>query len=110
MSYPLLAGLVITTTAVGVLILILTGARPPWRALALGMCGMLVLTAVFDTLIIAIGLVDYDPATLLGPRLGPVPIEDFSYAIAAALGAPVLFSRLRKDRTGTPGGRDEDLA
>lgn len=98
MSYPVLAGLVTASALLISAILIWLGARPAWRALGLGVLGVLVLTAVFDSVIIAVGLVDYDPATLLGLRIGMAPIEDFSYAIAAAIGAPVLFSLLRRHR------------
>lgn len=98
MSYPLLAGLVVLAAGLAMAVLTGLGARPNWRALGLGSLGVLVLTAVFDSVIIAVGLVDYDPTTLLGPRIGWAPIEDFSYAIAAAIGAPVLFSWLHGRR------------
>jgi hypothetical protein len=46
---------------------------------------LLASTAVFDNLIIAAGLVDYDESRILGIRIGLAPIEDFLYAIAAVL-------------------------
>ena len=44
-----------------------------------------VLTAVFDTVMIATGLFAYSDAHLSGPRVGLAPIEDFAYPIAGVL-------------------------
>ena len=55
---------------------------------------LLVLTAIFDNLMIAAGLVAYDDALTSGLRLGLAPIEDFSYAIAAAVFVPSVWSVL----------------
>lgn len=70
---------------------------PPGRlAAAVALCGLVVLafTAVFDNVIILTGLVAYDPATLLGVRIGVAPVEDFAYALAAVGGLPVLWLAL----------------
>jgi lycopene cyclase domain-containing protein len=56
---------------------------------------MLVLTLVFDNLIIATGIVDYDPAKISGLRLGVAPIEDFAYTLVALVLVPSLFNFLR---------------
>ncbi|QJW37870.1 lycopene cyclase domain-containing protein [Cellulosimicrobium protaetiae] len=53
-----------------------------------------VLTLVFDTLMIAADLYVYDPDKILGVYLWGAPLEDFAYAIAAALGMPVLWTVL----------------
>lgn len=55
---------------------------------------LLVLTAVFDNLMIAAGLVAYDDALTSGLRLGLAPIEDFSYAVAAAVFVPSVWALL----------------
>ena len=55
---------------------------------------LLILTAIFDNLMIAAGLVAYDDALTSGLRLGLAPIEDFSYAIAAAVFVPSVWSVL----------------
>ena len=52
---------------------------------------LLVLTAVFDNLMIAAGLVAYDDELTSGLRLGLAPIEDFSYAVAAAVFVPSVW-------------------
>ena len=61
------------------------------RAVVLTLVALLVLTAVFDNLMIAAGLVDYDSTHITGLRLGIAPLEDFTYPLAAALGLPALW-------------------
>jgi len=53
-----------------------------------------VLTLVFDTLMIAADLYVFDPGKILGVYLWGAPLEDFAYALAAALGTPVLWTVL----------------
>ncbi|AVM65689.1 prenyltransferase [Dietzia cinnamea] len=55
---------------------------------------LLVLTAIFDNIMIAAGLVAYDDALTSGIRLGVAPIEDFSYAIAASVFVPSVWFTL----------------
>ncbi len=52
------------------------------------------LTLVFDSLMIGVGLYVYAPDKILGIYLGGAPLEDFAYPIAAALGMPVLWTAL----------------
>ena len=40
----------------------------------------------------------YDPAKILGVRIGVAPVEDFSYAIVAALALPALWVLLGRRR------------
>ncbi len=72
--------------------------RPGYRrllpSLGIALVGVLVLTAVFDNIMIGIGLVDYDPDRINGLRLGVAPIEDFAYPVAAALLLPALWALL----------------
>ena len=56
---------------------------------------MLLLTLVFDNLIIATGIVDYDPEKISGVRLGVAPIEDFAYTLVALVLVPSVFNFLR---------------
>jgi lycopene cyclase domain-containing protein len=55
------------------------------------MLPMLVLTAVFDNLIILAGIVGYDETKLLGISIGVVPIEDFAYTVVAVLLVPAIW-------------------
>jgi lycopene cyclase domain-containing protein len=68
------------------------------RGLAVALVVVLLLTAVFDNVMIAIGLVAYDDAHLSGVFVGLAPIEDFSYAVFAAIVLPSLWSLLRPSR------------
>ena len=57
---------------------------------------MLILTAVFDNLIILAGIVDYDTSKLLGIYVGVVPIEDFAYTVVAVLLVPAIWKAVSK--------------
>ncbi|SMH29100.1 lycopene cyclase domain-containing protein [Rathayibacter oskolensis] len=60
---------------------------------------LLVMTAVFDNVMIGVGLlVAYDDELISGIRIGVAPIEDFAYAIAAALLLPALWALLPSRR------------
>jgi lycopene cyclase domain-containing protein len=56
------------------------------------------LTMVFDTLMIGADLYVYAPDKILGVYIWGAPLEDFAYAIAAAIGMPVLWVVLGKRR------------
>ena len=55
------------------------------------------MTAVFDNLIIMAGIVDYDPAKILGIYIYQAPVEDFFYAVLAAILVPTLWNKIGKD-------------
>ena len=57
---------------------------------------MLILTAVFDNLIILAGIVDYDATKLMGIYVGVVPIEDFAYTVVAVMLVPVIWKAANK--------------
>lgn len=58
---------------------------------------MLVLTAIFDNLIVATGIVAYDESKLLGIKLLTVPLEDFAYTIVAVLLVPAIWKAMTKN-------------
>jgi lycopene cyclase domain-containing protein len=60
----------------------------PWRAIGLATVALLVITAIFDNVIIGLGIVAYDESKISGIKIGLAPIEDFAYSLAA----PVLIS------------------
>ena len=55
------------------------------------MIPMLILTAVFDNLIILAGIVGYDETKLMGIIIGVIPIEDFAYTVVAVLLVPAIW-------------------
>ncbi len=67
-----------------------------WPAYLIAMVPMLALTAVFDNLIIASGIVAYDASKISGLFIGFAPIEDFAYTIAAVLIVPSVWSAMLK--------------
>ncbi|TFB95317.1 MULTISPECIES: lycopene cyclase domain-containing protein [unclassified Cryobacterium] len=80
--------------------------RPSRRRVAAIGCALLavlVLSAIFDNVMIGVGLVAYDPAHTSGLRLGLAPVEDFAYPLATALLLPALWTLLPGRRA--PGGR-----
>lgn len=93
-----------------VAVLVLLAARRlrlPAVAATLGI--LLLMTAVFDNIMIGIGLVDYEPTLISGAFLGIAPLEDFAYAIAAALLLPALWQLLPASRSrSAPASRRQD--
>lgn len=59
---------------------------------------LLGMTAVFDNVMIGIGLVGYDASKISGVFVGIAPLEDFSYAVAALILLPSLWVLLGSRR------------
>lgn len=81
------------------------GLRGRARRVALGAACcttavVLVLTAVFDNLMIAAGLFTYSPEHTSGVSVGLAPLEDFAYPVAAVLLLPSLWILLGKRAEG----------
>jgi lycopene cyclase domain-containing protein len=68
------------------------------RRSATGLAAVLlfVLTAVFDSVMIAAGLFGYADGTRLGPVLGLAPVEDFAYPLVAVLLVPAVWTLCRR--------------
>ncbi len=89
MNYLVLNGLVLLGTILASLILLRRIPakhkhhilKPFWFTLS----AILLLTVLFDSLIIAAGIVGYDTARILGVYIGRAPIEDFAYAVASVV-------------------------
>jgi len=60
---------------------------------------LLVMTMVFDNVIVTLRVVAYDPALIWGAKIGAIPVEDLAYSIAAVVLLPSLWVLF--DRTGT---------
>lgn len=63
-----------------------------WSAIAVTMIVLLLMTAVFDNVMIGVGLVGYDEALISGVFVGIAPLEDFAYAVAAVVLLPALWT------------------
>jgi len=63
----------------------------PWLAMVCTLGILLLVTAVFDNVMIGIGLVGYDTSKISGAFIGIAPLEDFGYAVAAAVLLPSVW-------------------
>jgi lycopene cyclase domain-containing protein len=94
MTYWLLNAAFLAVVALVALAAILSRRAPRWRAVGITLAGVLVMTAVFDNVMIGVGLVGYDATKISGVFVGVAPLEDFAYAIAAVVGLPSLWTLL----------------
>ncbi|PJJ63478.1 lycopene cyclase domain-containing protein [Compostimonas suwonensis] len=92
MSYLLLdVAFLAVTVVVGAFAWRRRATRRMLPAAGIALAILLVLTAGFDTVMIAVGLVDYAPEHILGTLIGLAPIEDFAYPVAAVVLLPSLW-------------------
>ncbi|MEV4737989.1 MULTISPECIES: lycopene cyclase domain-containing protein [unclassified Microbacterium] len=103
------------TGAASVAAIALTLATPRGRrarpaAIAVTIAVLFVLTAVFDTVMIASGLFHYSTGHLLDVHIGLAPIEDFAYPLAGAVLLPALWMLLRARRDAKVGVGDRESA
>jgi len=75
--------------------------RQLWTALV----HILIMTAIFDSLIIMAGIVNYDESKISGITIWLAPAEDFAYAVAAVIFVPLVWTLLGPKQGGT--GVDE---
>jgi len=72
--------------------------RPPgrrwWLCTGAVTAVLLVLTAIFDSLMIAADLFRFDEDRLLGLHVILAPVEDFAWPVASALALPALWTLL----------------
>jgi lycopene cyclase domain-containing protein len=68
------------------------------RALGLATVLTLLMTLVFDNLIILAGIVGYDENLISGLKLGIAPIEDFSYTLVGLVLIPLTWELLGKKK------------
>ena len=103
MTYWLINAAFLAVVAAVAIAALATRRAPRWPALGLAAALILVMTAVFDNVMIAVGLVAYAPEHISGAFIGAAPLEDFAYAIAAVVGLPCLWSLLgRREQRESP--------
>lgn len=100
MTYLQLAAVfLVFAAAAGVALALIARPHAPRPvAVLVTIAALFLLTAVFDTIMIATGLFHYSPGHLLGLHIGLAPVEDFTYPLAGALLLPALWSALRARR------------
>jgi lycopene cyclase domain-containing protein len=96
MTYWALNAIFLGVVAVVALAAVLSRRGPRWASVGLVLIGVLVLTAVFDNVMISVGLVGYDTAKISGAFVGVAPLEDFAYAIAVVVLLPSLWVLLER--------------
>ncbi|KDA05622.1 lycopene cyclase [Microbacterium sp. CH12i] len=85
MSVPFV-GVALVVFCVGALHARKGGSLPHYlTSWAMASLALLVLTAVFDNVMIAAGFFDYGAEEISGFRLGLIPLEDLLYPLAAGL-------------------------
>lgn len=84
--------------------------RPPRHgpALVVAILGLVALTAVFDSLMIAGGLFTYASDRISGIRIGLAPVEDLAYPIAAALLGSAVWNHRRSSPESRRGRGESD--
>ena len=75
-----------------IFVLFMQHMKKPNKTWWISLCILLVLTAVFDSIIIWAGIVGYDTEKILGIYVGKAPIEDFFYAVLAIMIVPALWN------------------
>ena len=91
MTYLALAGLFVAPAAA---VTVLAGRHRGWRwwmTTGLTLAILLILTIVFDSLMIYVDLFRYEETHLTGLRLLLAPVEDLAWPIVAALLLPGLW-------------------
>ena len=99
MTYWALNAIFLAVVAAVAIAAVLTKRAPRWTAVAITLGIVLVLTAVFDNIMIGVGLVGYNEALISGAFVGIAPLEDFAYAVAAVILLPSLWTLLSRKRT-----------
>ena len=97
-TYWALNAIFLAVVAAVALAAIVARRAPRWASVAVALAVVLLMTAVFDNIMIGIGLVGYDEAKISGGFIGIAPLEDFAYAVAAVVLLPSLWALLRGRR------------
>lgn len=64
------------------------------KTMAIVIVMLLIMTAIFDSLIITFDLCAYNPDHILGIYIIKAPVEDFFYSIAAGVVIPNIWHKL----------------
>ncbi|WP_404433588.1 lycopene cyclase domain-containing protein [Microbacterium lacus] len=95
MTYPLI---VVPFVVLTIVVTLSTLRRPRFAqrmaASAVASVVLLILTAIFDNVMIGVGLIEYPQEHLSGLMIGLAPLEDFSYSLCAAFLLPAIYTLL----------------
>jgi lycopene cyclase domain-containing protein len=93
-TYWSLNAVFLAVVALVALAAIVARRSPRWKTVGLAAIPLLILTAVFDNVLVATGIVGYNAAVISGAKIGVAPLEDFAYAIAAIILLPSVWALL----------------
>jgi len=79
--------------------------RRHWIAVFIASLILVILTAVFDNVMIAGDLYTYGTAGTSGVTVWLAPIEDFAYPVACALGVPGVWLLMTQSSQGVESGK-----
>ena len=88
----------VTFMLIAFVVLNLFSRKSPWRTISFTMLWMLLVTLVFDNVIIGLEIVGYDKTKISGILLGLAPIEDFAYTVVAVLAVGIIWTKLTKEK------------
>jgi len=91
MTYWALNAIFLAVVAAVAIAAVVSKRGPRWASVGLVLGVVLLMTAVFDNVMIGVGLVGYDETKISGAFIGVAPLEDFAYAIAAVVLLPSLW-------------------
>jgi lycopene cyclase domain-containing protein len=72
--------------------------KSPWKIISRTLLVMVLVTLIFDNLIVALGIVDYDTDKISGVLLGLVPIEDFAYTVVSVLAVSSIWHLMTRKK------------
>jgi len=72
--------------------------KSPWKLIGWTLLVMVLVTLVFDNVIVALGIVDYDLNKISGVLLGLVPVEDFAYTIVSVLAVSSIWHLMTRKK------------
>ncbi|MDQ1571797.1 MAG: hypothetical protein QOF79_2471 [Actinomycetota bacterium] len=98
MTYWALNAIFLGVVAVVAIVAIVLRRPPRWASILLAGLILLVMTAIFDNVMVGVGLVGYDRRLISGVFIGVAPLEDFAYAIAAVVLLPSVWMLLGNRR------------
>jgi len=91
-TYWALNAIFLAAVAAVAVVAVLSKRGPRWASVGLVLGVVLLMTAVFDNVMIGVGLVGYSAEKISGAFIGIAPLEDFAYAIAAVVLLPSLWT------------------
>jgi len=106
MTYWALNAIFLAVAAVVVGAAIASRRAPKWTMVLGALAIVLVMTAIFDNVMIGVGLVGYDSALISGAFIGIAPLEDFAYAVAAVVLLPSLWALLGGSAASAPADKE----